>query len=98
MDGAFDTFAWKTYCQQNSINHELTAPYSSSQNGLAEGAIRTTIDDICTLLLDSGLGHSYWAKVAAYSIYTQNLIPSRRAPGSILPESFTGQRRGVGHL
>ena len=50
------------------------------------------------LLLDLGLGHSYWAEAAAYSIYTRNLIPSRRAPGSILPESFTGQRRGVGHL
>ena len=51
------------------------APYLSSQNGLAECAIRTLIEDVQTLLNDSGLGHSYWAKAAAYLIYTQNLIP-----------------------
>ena len=75
-DGAFNTGGWKDYCQQNGIVHELTAPYSSSQNGLAERAIRTTIDDVRTLLRDSGLSHSYWAEASAYSIYTRNLIPS----------------------
>src|ERR1700678_509434 len=97
-DGAFNTGGWKDYCQQNGIVHELTAPYSSSRNGLAERAIRTTIDDVRTLLRDSGLNHSYWAEAAAYSIYTRNLIPSRRSPDRIPGESFTGKRQGVGHL
>src|SRR6202522_3440217 len=97
-DGAFNTGAWKDYTQQNGIVHELTAPYSSSRNGLAERAIRTTIDDVRTLLRDSGLNHSYWAEAAAYSIYTRNLIPSRRSPDRIPGESFTGKRQGVGHL
>jgi transposase InsO family protein len=69
-DGAFDTGAWKEYIQRHGITHELSAPYSSSQNGLAERAIRTTMDDVRTLLHDSGLGHSYWAEAAAYSIDT----------------------------
>ena len=75
-DWAFDSVAWNEYCQCHGITHEFTAPYSSAQNGLAERAIRTTIDDVCTLLCDSNLGHSYWAEAAAYSINTQNLIPS----------------------
>ena len=75
-DGAFETTTWKEYCQRNGIVHEFTAPYSSSQNGLAERAIRTTIEDVRTLLRDSGLSHSYWAEAAAYSIATRNLIPS----------------------
>ena len=97
-DGAFETSAWRLYCQDKGITHEFTAPYSSSQNGLAERAIRTTIDDVRTLLRDSGLPHSYWAEAAAYSIYTRNLIPSRRTPGRIPKESFTGKRQDVSHL
>jgi Reverse transcriptase (RNA-dependent DNA polymerase)/GAG-pre-integrase domain/gag-polypeptide of LTR copia-type len=97
-DGAFDTAAWKAYCQPLGIKQEFTAPYSSSQNGLAERAIRTTIEDVRTLIHDSGLGHSYWAEGAAYSIYTRNLIPSRRFPGKIPLESFTGKRQSVSHL
>jgi hypothetical protein len=77
-DGAFDTLSWRNYIQTHGITHELSAPYPSSQNGLAECAIRTTMEDVHTLLQDSGLSHSYWAEAAAYSIYTQNLIPSRR--------------------
>ena len=61
-DGAFGSPAWKDYYQCFGITHESTAPYSSSQNGLAERAIRTTIEDVHTLLHDSGLGHSYWAR------------------------------------
>ena len=57
-----------------------------------------TIDNMCMLLLDSGLGHSYWAEVAAYSIYTCNLIPLRQTLGSIPLKLFTGQRKGVNHL
>jgi hypothetical protein len=97
-DGAFDTTAWKEYLQKHGITQELTAPYSSSQNGLAERAIRTTMEDVRTLLRDSDLGHSYWAEAAAHSIYTRNLIPSRRHPKCIPIESLTGKRQDIGHL
>ena len=97
-DGAFNSPAWRHYYTTHGIVHEASAPYSSAQNGLAERAIRTTIEDVRTLLRDSGLGHSYWAEAAAYSIHTRNLIPSRRHPAKIPLESFTGKRQGVGHL
>ena len=97
-DGAFGSAAWIEYLQKNGILHEPTAPYSSAQNGLAERAIRTTIEDVRTLLQDSGLGHSYWAEAAAFSIGIRNLIPSRRHPGKIPLESFTGKRQSVSHL
>jgi transposase InsO family protein len=97
-DRAYESTAWGEYCRRFGITHEFTAPYSSAQNGLAERAIRTTIDDVRTLLCDSGLGHSYWAEAAAYSIDTRNLIPSRRHPGRIPLESFSGKRQSIAHL
>ena len=69
-DQAFESIAWEKYCQHHGIMHKFTAPYSSAQNGLAERAIRTTIDDVHTLLHDSNLSHLYWAEAAAYSIET----------------------------
>jgi len=97
-DRAYESVAWEDYCRQHSITHEFTAPYSSAQNGLAERAIRTTMDDVQTILCDSDLGHSYWAEAAAYSIDTRNLVPSRRHPDKVPLELFTGKRQSVSHL
>ena len=97
-DRAFKTTAWEEYCKLHNIIHEFSAPYSSAQNGLAERAIRTTIDDVRTLLRDSGLSHSFWAEAAAFSIEVHNLIPSRRHPGVVPLEAFTGKRQDISHL
>ncbi len=97
-DRAYDTLAWKDYCQRHGIIHEFTAPYSSAQNRLAEQAICTTMDNMRTLLKDSGLDHAYWAEAASYSVDTRNLIPSRCHPVKIPLESFTGKRQDVSHL
>ena len=35
-DGAFNSPSWKDYYQCHGFTHEITAPYSSAQNGLAE--------------------------------------------------------------
>jgi len=97
-DHAYESMAWATYCREHSILHEFTAPYSSAQNGLAERTIRTTMDDVRTLLRDSGLGHSYWAEAAAYSVETCNLIPSHQHSGQIPLELFSSKQQDVSHL
>ena len=56
------------------------------------------MDDVRTLLRDSGLPHSYWAEAAAYSINTRNLIPSRCHPRQIPLEAFSGKQQDVAFL
>jgi hypothetical protein len=53
-DQAFNSNAWREYkyCKTHGIIHKFTAPYSSVQNELAERAIRTTMNDVQTLLCD----------------------------------------------
>ncbi|SJK98299.1 uncharacterized protein ARMOST_01564 [Armillaria ostoyae] len=88
-DHAFARTKWVDYCAKHGIILELTAPHSSTQNGLAERAICMTMEDTRVLLSDSGLADCYWAEAAAMSIFTQNLTPSRRHPGKIPAEAFT---------
>src|SRR5277367_918074 len=49
-------------------------------------------------ICDSNLSHSYWAEASAYSIDTRNLIPSRRHPGCIPTEAFSGKRQDISYL
>ena len=56
------------------------------------------MDDVHTLLRDSGLNHSFWAEAAAYSINTHNLIPSRCHPGRVPLEGFSGKQQDILHL
>ena len=56
------------------------------------------MDDIHTLLCNSGLGHSYWAEAAAFSVETCNLIPSHRHPRKIPLELFSGKHQDISHL
>jgi hypothetical protein len=56
------------------------------------------MDDVRTLLRDSGLNHFFWAEAAAYSIDTRNLIPSCRHPGRIPLKGFSGKRQDISHL
>jgi len=97
-DRAFDSHTWEEYCQEHNILHEFMAPYSSAQNGLAERAIRTMMDNVRTLLRDAGLSHSFWAEAAAYSVDTRNVVPSRRHPGRIPLEAFSGKHQDILHL
>jgi len=98
-DHAYGSSAWDEYCRRHNILHKFTAPYSSAQNGLAECAIRTTMEDVRTLLRDAGLGHSFWAEAAAaFSVDARNVIVSHQHPGRIPLESFTGKRQNISHL
>ena len=80
---------WVDYCNEHGICIEPMIPYSSQMNGISEHTIHTLTDDIRTLLIESGLPKNFWAEAAAYSVYTQNLIPSNAIPGKIPLEGWT---------
>ncbi len=97
-DNAFNSHAWSEYFKTHGIVHETTAPYSSAQNGLAERALRTVLEDVRTGLHDSNLPHKYWAAAAAASIHVRNRMTTRRHPGKIPAEEMLGGRQSVAHF
>ena len=53
--GEYTSNAMSTFCEQNGIVHEFTAPYTPESNGVAERKNRTLMDMVNAMLLSSGV-------------------------------------------
>ncbi|GJS09127.1 zinc finger, CCHC-type containing protein [Tanacetum coccineum] len=50
------------YFQSTGIVHQVTAPYTPQQNGIAERKNRTLMDMVNSMMLYSGLSSGYWGE------------------------------------
>lgn len=66
---------FESFCAENGVKHQKTAPYSPQQNGKAERMNRTLLDRIRCMLIDSELDNSFWAEAMNTATYTLNMIP-----------------------
>jgi Reverse transcriptase (RNA-dependent DNA polymerase)/gag-polypeptide of LTR copia-type/GAG-pre-integrase domain len=89
---------WDAYLKEKGIILECGAAYAHGSNGVAERAIRTIIEGVRTVLVDSGAPHFLWAEAAATVAYVRNLTPSARHPDTIPEEAFTQKRQNISHL
>ena len=58
------------FCREAGIHHEVTAPYTPEQNGIAERANRTICERIRAILADTGLLKELWAELARTVAHT----------------------------
>lgn len=65
------------YLQQEGIQQQKTAPYTPQQNGLAERKNRTLIEMARCMILESGMGNSFWAEAVTMANFMQNRLPAR---------------------
>ena len=61
-----------SYLQSRGIHHELTAPYSPSQNGVAERINRTLMESARAMMGQAGLPERHWAEAVATAAYLRN--------------------------
>lgn len=62
-------------CEQSGIIHELSAPYTPQQNGIAERKNRTLKDMMNAMLISSGLPHQMWGEAVLSANYILNRVP-----------------------
>lgn len=88
------------FCKQEGIVRHRTCTYTPQQNGVAERLNRTIMNEVRSMLSESGMGLKFWAEAAATAVYLINRSPSSaiefKVPEevwtSVMP-SFTGLRR-----
>ena len=75
--GEYLSNQFKNILQENGINHRLTCPYTSQQNGIAERKHRHIQETGLTLLAKSGLAQSYWVDAFLTSVFLINRMPTK---------------------
>ena len=72
--GEYISREFNQYCQSRGIKRQLTVPYSSFQNGLAERTNRTLIEGIRCLLIGAEMEMKYWCEAVQHITYIRNIV------------------------
>ncbi|GKE73930.1 retrovirus-related pol polyprotein from transposon TNT 1-94 [Tanacetum coccineum] len=62
------------FCREKSIKREYSVARTPQQNGMAERRNKTLIEAARTMLADSKLPTTFWAKVVSTACYVQNRV------------------------
>jgi transposase InsO family protein len=62
--GEFTSKQWEQHMLQHGIQHIRVPPDAHAQNGRVERVHLTILNDVRTILLNSGLPAKYWAEAA----------------------------------
>jgi transposase InsO family protein len=88
----------KKFAEQEGITIEMTAPYSPSQNGIAERFNRTILELVRAMLIAKGLPPFLWDEAARHATYLRNRAPTRALSGMTPYEAWHGKKPDISHL
>jgi hypothetical protein len=89
---------FSNYLKKHGIVHQLTVPYCSQSNGVAERGFRTLFDKARAMLHEAGLCNRYWGEAVMTAIYLKNRSPTGALSGGIPERLWTGLPIDVSHL
>ena len=86
------------YLQSRGIHHELSAPCSPAQNGVAERINRTLMESARAMMIQAGLSEHYWAEAIATAAYLRNRVPTRSLKKITPYERWYGRKPDLSHI
>lgn len=96
--GEYVNTEFKIYLEDAGIELRISTPYSPTQNGRAERANRTIMENAHCILQDSQLGNEFWRQGVLTAGHIHNRLPSRSHNNRSPLEYWTRKLPGVGHL
>ena len=90
----YDNSKLQSFFISKGIWHNLTAPYTSKQNDVAERFNRVLMERVRAMLLDAKLAEEFWAEAALTSNYAKVRSPTGKE-GCTPWELFTGVKPDV---
>jgi hypothetical protein len=88
----------KKWAAEKGIIIETSAPYSPSQNGVAERFNRTLLELARAMLIAKNLPVFLWDEAITHAAYLRNRAPTRALEGKTPYEAWTGKKPDVSHL
>ena len=88
----------KTWCAQQGIEIQTMAPYSPSQNGVAERMNCTIVELARAMLNASQLPQFLWEYAVAHAVYLRNRAFTKPLGGATPYETWFKRRPNVSHL
>ncbi len=87
----------KDWCEERGIEIQLTAPYSPSQNGIAERMNRTLVELARAMRISADLPENLWESAFTHASYLRNR--SFTAPLNLTPyQKWHNNKPDVSHL
>ena len=96
--GEFIDSRLQSYLREKGITHEMTAPHTPQQNGVAERFNQTTHESALAMLEDAVLSRGFWPEAHDYANYVRNRSPTKALTHSTPNEAFYGKKPSVATL
>jgi hypothetical protein len=88
----------KNWCSRHSIEIQMTAPYSPSQNGVAEQMNQTMVELARAMITTWELPEFLWKPATAHAAYLRNRSFSSSVPDATPYERWHGEKPDVSHI
>ncbi|CAI7773455.1 unnamed protein product [Closterium sp. NIES-54] len=76
--GEFLKKEFTDFVDGKGIVQDLTCPYTSQQNGMAEREMRTTVESVRTMLLHMGVQHHWWHLTLRQAVWVRTAWSDRQ--------------------
>ena len=88
----------RNWAAEKGITIETSAPYSPSQNGVAERFNRTLLELARAMIIAKNLPVFLWDEAVMNAAYLRNRAPTRALNGKTPYEAWTGNKPDVSHF